>query len=67
MRMIIEIPTEFEGHFCRDRFLDSIQRLRADAHCLAGNYEKELADMLAEAFKKAEVIETEMPTGQKEE
>ena len=49
----IRIPKEFEAHFDYDRFVDSLTRLMVDAHCLAGNYEKETAAMLIEVFKKA--------------
>lgn len=56
MRLIIEIPKEFEAHFADDRFKNSLERLQADAHLLAGNYERELADMLIDAFYRAEGI-----------
>ena len=55
MKLIIEIPKEFENHFLQDRFEDSLHRLNADAHLLAGNYEQETAIMLIEAFKKAKI------------
>lgn len=51
MKIEIDIPKEFESHFRHDRFKDSLSRLYADAGCLAGNYERELCDMLIEAFK----------------
>ena len=53
MRIEIEIPKEFEGHFEQDRFEDSLHRLCADAHLIAGNYEKETAIMLIKAFKES--------------
>lgn len=53
MRAMIEIPKEFEEHFERDRFEDSLQRLIVDSHCAAGRYERELCVMLIEAFKNA--------------
>lgn len=53
MRLLISIPKEFEQHFQADRFEDSLHRLSADAHLLAGNYERETAAMLVEAFKNA--------------
>ena len=56
MKIIIDIPVEFEEHFNKDRFKESLDRLNADVHCLAGNYEKELTDMLVEAFKNAKKI-----------
>ena len=53
MKITIDIPKEFEEHWKDDRFEDSLNRLKADAHCLAGNYEKEIIDMLIVAFKGA--------------
>ena len=56
MKLVIEIPEEFEVHFDTDRFENSLERLREDANSLAGNYEKELANMLIKAFKKAKTL-----------
>ena len=53
MELLIKIPKEFEQHFKEDAFEDSLHRLSADAHLLAGNYEQETAKMLIEAFKSA--------------
>lgn len=53
MRIEIEIPTEFEENFAKDRFEESLHRLSADAHMTAGKYEQETAIMLIEAFKNA--------------
>lgn len=50
MRIEIEIPKEFEEHFKQDKFEDTLHRLSADAHLIAGNYEKETAIMLIKAF-----------------
>ena len=55
MKLLIEIPTEFESHFNLDRFKDSLKRLEFDANYLAGNYEKELAEMLIESFQNAQI------------
>lgn len=55
MTITLTIPKEFEDHFNADRFKDSLNRLSADAHLLAGLYERELARMLIEAFAQAEV------------
>ena len=53
MKIIIDIPEEFEKHFDNDRFEDSLKRLKSDAgtFCMAGKYEIELCEMLIEAFK----------------
>lgn len=53
MRLLINIPKEFEQHFQADRFEDSLHRLSVDAHLLAGDYEQETAVMLIESFKSA--------------
>lgn len=54
MKITIEIPIAFEIDWKNDRFEDSLNRLKADAHCLAGNYEKEIVDMLIVAFRQVE-------------
>lgn len=56
MEIVIKIPKEFEEEFGKDCFCDTLQRLSADAHSLAGNYEQETAAMLAEALKNAAVL-----------
>ena len=61
MKIVIEIPEEFEAHWIMDCFEDSLQRLSADAHLLAGNYEQETAVMLINAFKNAEPWKGEQP------
>lgn len=53
MRIEIEIPEEFKKHFEYDKFEDSLRRLILDANCMAGNYEKETAEMLINAFKNS--------------
>ena len=51
MKLLIDIPKEFEQHFQKDKFEDSLTRLSADAHLLAGLYEQETVSMLIYAFK----------------
>jgi len=53
MKITIEIPPEYESEFEKDKFEDTLQRMKADAHCLAGNYEKETISMLIKALKNA--------------
>lgn len=55
MQITIDIPQEFVHHFAEDKFADSLQRLKSDAHLLAGCYEKELIDMLIVSFKNSKV------------
>lgn len=51
----IKIPKEFKNDFNNDRFEEFFERVSADIDNtgLCGNYEKETAEMLKEAFKKA--------------
>lgn len=51
MNLTINIPKEFEDHFRKDAFADSLERLKQDVHLIAGSYEKELIDMLINSFK----------------
>lgn len=56
IRLVIELPDEFEEHFNFDKFQDSFMRICGDIRtkgCLSGNYEYELADELKKAFSKA--------------
>lgn len=53
MELLIKIPKEFEQHFKQDAFEDSLHRLSADAHLIAGIYEQETAKMLRDVFKSA--------------
>lgn len=63
----LEIPEDFRIHWDMDRFRDSLNRIATDitwnlkeGKCgLAGRYEAELADMLKDAFLKAEVVDGE--------
>ncbi len=63
MKVTLEIPKEFESDFNKDRFKDFFMRVRTDIEYsldnkeirLAGNYEKETADMFIEAFKNAQI------------
>ena len=56
MRIVIDIPDEFAEEWKKDRFSDTLHRLIADAHLVAGNYENETAEMLISSFAKAEAI-----------
>lgn len=58
MKLIIDIPKEFEEHFNNDRFQESFKRILSDINSdkflLTGLYEEELIRMLIEAINKAE-------------
>jgi hypothetical protein len=55
MKIVIDIPKEFEEHFKSDRFEDSLARIASDIESfgfqLAGRYEKETITILREAIK----------------
>ena len=56
MEIILTIPKEYEKEFNKDKFTETLSRLKEDANCLAGNYEKETADMLITAFQNCKVL-----------
>lgn len=62
MHIILNIPKEFEEHYNRDHFKDSLSRLTFDIRTfeeeglyegLAGNYEFETLEMLAKALERS--------------
>ena len=63
MRVIIDIPSEFEEHFKQDKFKDSFERIMADikhslgnGDCLcSGRYEYETIEMLTNAFQNSQL------------
>ena len=59
MRIEIEIPEEFEKDYTTDKFAEFLGRVRADIdyNGMCGNYERETADVLAEAFKNSRVVQ----------
>lgn len=59
MRIEIEIPEEFEKDYTTDKFAEFLGRVRADIdyNGICGNYERETADVLAEAFKNSRVVQ----------
>lgn len=69
MKLLIEIPPEFERDFNDNRFEDCFQRLlhdtkdRLDKHdtLLAGNYEIETLEMFIKAFKNATEVQIYEP------
>lgn len=70
MKLLIEIPSEFERDFNDNKFEDCFQRLlhdtkdRIDKHdtLLAGNYEIETCEMFIKAFKNATQVQIYEPT-----
>ena len=64
MRVTIDIPAEFEGHFAFDHFRDSLGRIAYDLRTyegepLSGRYEIETVEMLADALQRAQIREKE--------
>ena len=70
MKITIEIPEEFESHFYKDKFFESFDRIINDIEYrldnedtfLAGNYEKEIIEMLQKAFSEYETPEVPFPS-----
>ena len=55
MKVTFELPEEFQDEFLKDGFEESLSRLCSDAHLVAGNFEKETAKMLINAFKESKI------------
>jgi hypothetical protein len=56
MKLIIDIPTEFETDYNSDKFKDFFSRVLCDIEkgkCLCGSYEKETAEMFLKAFDES--------------
>lgn len=55
VKITIDIPRGYERDFIADKFKDFFLRVITDMNYngLCGNYEKEIAEMLLEAFDKA--------------
>lgn len=56
MTIQIQIPKEYESLYNADKFEDSLHRLSADAHLVAGRYEQEVAIMLIKAFRDGKTV-----------
>lgn len=57
MKVVIEIPKDFEGDYIADKFKDFFSRVIADIDnggLLCGNYEEEIAEMFLKAFHDSE-------------
>lgn len=62
IKLVVEIPEEFEEHFDLDKFENSLKRVMSDIQengNYAGNYELEVVDMLREAIANG----TPLPKG----
>lgn len=56
MKVVIDIPNDFEGDYIVDKFKDFFSRVIADIDCkgMCGRYEKEIAEMFLKAFDDSE-------------
>lgn len=54
----LEIPVEFENDYQNDRFDDFFKRVNASINhfSIFGNYEVEITQMMADAFKESRPI-----------
>lgn len=57
MKVLIDIPEEFELDYATDRFADFFQRCRADMDVLCGTYERETSEMLEKAFVESKIYD----------
>lgn len=55
MKVLLDIPEEFEIDYRTDRFGDFFKRAKADMDVMCGTYERETADVLAKAFEESRV------------
>lgn len=56
MKVVINIPKDFEGDYIVDKFKDFFSRVIADIDCkgMCGGYEKEIAEMFLKVFDDSE-------------
>ena len=56
MKVIIDIPKDFEGDYIADKFKDFFSRVIADIDCkgMCDRYEKEIAEMFLKVFDDSE-------------
>lgn len=67
MKILIDIPKEFEVDYNTDRFADFFHRCLADmGHC-CGNYEHETAEMMEKAFTKSRLYDPDKVVEQLED
>ena len=57
MKVLIDIPKEFELDYATDRFAEFFQRCRADMDVCCGKYERETSEMLEKAFAESELYD----------
>ena len=53
MKVLLDIPAEFEVDYRADRFRDFFARAVSDMDVMCGRYERETAEMLSKAFEES--------------
>ena len=67
MKILIDIPKEFEVDYNTDRFAEFFQRCLADMDTCCGNYEHETAEMMEKAFAESRLYDPDKVVEQLEE
>ena len=57
MKILIDIPKEFEVDYNADRFAEFFYRCLADMGTCCGNYEQETAEMMEKAFAESRLYD----------
>ena len=57
MKILIDIPKEFEVDYNTDRFAEFFHRCFADMGTCCGNYEQETAEMMEKAFTESKIYD----------
>lgn len=67
MKILIDIPKEFEVDYNTDRFAEFFHRCLADMGTCCGNYEQETVEMMEKAFTKSRLYDPDKAVKQLEE
>lgn len=67
MKILIDIPEEFEVDYNTDRFAEFFHRCLADMGTCCGNYEQETAEMMEKAFAESRLFDPNKVEEQLEE
>ncbi len=67
MKILIDIPEEFEVDYNSNRFADFFHRCLADMGTCCGNYEQETAWMMEKAFTESRLYDTDKVVEQLED
>ena len=66
MKILIDIPKEFEVDYNTDRFAEFFHRCLADMCTCCGNYEQETAEMMEKAFTESKIYDQDKVVDQLE-